>query len=329
MQSLIKSLENKDHVERILKEQPDLDINTKDTHGDTILHYASRMHNLPVIDLLVQYGADIEAVNEHGRRPIHEAIDSEDCIAYFIDHKVDVNAMKRGDWTPLMIAASKGNRKVVEMLVKAGALLNRTTKDGRTALYLAVQEGHIDMAKYLADIYPEAIAQPTKSGRLPVQAAASLMHETAAYEITSHLLSLAPSSVLTHRDHSGRNLLLDAAVSQNLKILKYLLDQGADPNDRDALGRSIIHHAAMVGHLNVLRLLESVPNVQWDAPDSWDSWTALMHAARQGYLDIICYLVETIRVDKDHKDKHGRDAQEISVLWGHKDVASYLCGVSM
>lgn len=37
--------------------------------------------------------------------------------------------------------ASKGNRKVVEMLVKAGALLNRTTKDGRTALYLAVQEG--------------------------------------------------------------------------------------------------------------------------------------------------------------------------------------------
>lgn len=104
MQSLIKSLENKDHVERILKEQPDLDINTKDTHGDTILHYASRMHNLPVIDLLVQYGADIEAVNEHGRRPIHEAIDSVDCIAYFIDHKVDVNAMKRGDWTPLMIA---------------------------------------------------------------------------------------------------------------------------------------------------------------------------------------------------------------------------------
>lgn len=232
--------------------------------------------------------------------------------------------------------ASKGNRKVVEMLVKAGALLNRTTKDGRTALYLAVQEGkkkkerkrktdssnlfllllllilgHIDMAKYLADIYPEAIAQPTKSGRLPVQAAASLMHETAAYEITSHLLSLAPSSVLTHRDHSGRNLLLDAAVSQNLKILKYLLDQGADPNDRDALGRSIIHHAAMVGHLNVLHLLESVPNVQWNAPDSWDSWTALMHAARQGYLDIICYLVEIIRVDKGHKDKHGRDAQEI------------------
>ncbi|CEG65595.1 hypothetical protein RMATCC62417_02348 [Rhizopus microsporus] len=225
--------------------------------------------------------------------------------------------------------ASKGNRKVVEMLVKAGALLNRTTKDGRTALYLAVQEGHIDMAKYLADIYPEAIAQPTKSGRLPVQAAASLMHETAAYEITSHLLSLAPSSVLTHRDHSGRNLLLDAAVSQNLKILKYLLDQGADPNDRDALGRSIIHHAAMVGHLNVLHLLESVPNVQWNAPDSWDSWTALMHAARQGYLDIICYLVEIIRVDKGHKDKHGRDAQDISVLWGHKDVASYLCGVSM
>lgn len=35
----------------------------------------------------------------------------------------------------------KGYLDIVKVLVDAGALLNRTTRDGRTALYLAVQEG--------------------------------------------------------------------------------------------------------------------------------------------------------------------------------------------
>lgn len=39
------------------------------------------------------------------------------------------------------VIALKGNLEIVKILVNAGALLNRTTRDGRTALYLAVQEG--------------------------------------------------------------------------------------------------------------------------------------------------------------------------------------------
>lgn len=35
----------------------------------------------------------------------------------------------------------KGNLDIVSLLTESGALLNRQTKDGRTALYLAVQEG--------------------------------------------------------------------------------------------------------------------------------------------------------------------------------------------
>lgn len=37
----------------------------------------------------------------------------------------------------------KGNLEIVKLLTESGALLNRKTKDGRTALYLAVQEGNI------------------------------------------------------------------------------------------------------------------------------------------------------------------------------------------
>lgn len=281
--------------------------------------------------LLVQHGADTEAVNEHGRRPLHEAIDSIECTEYLVNTcKVDINAMKRGDWTPVMIAAMKGYLDIVTILVDAGALLNRTTKDGRSALYLAIQKGHVKLAKYLTDKYPGAITQATKSGRLPIQAAAALLRDEkneSAYEITTYLLSHASvpaSSLLSHRDNSGRNLLLDAAISQNLELLKYLLDHGADPNDRDSLGRAMIHHAAMMSHLNVLELLQHVQCTEWDSPDTWDSWTALMHSSRQGHISIVKYLVETIKVNVYHKDKKGRTAKDIAALWGHEDIVEYL-----
>ncbi|GAA5805279.1 hypothetical protein HPULCUR_010794 [Helicostylum pulchrum] len=323
MQKIIKSVDNKDKVETLLKQyasEGDF-INERDAHGDSLLHFASRIHCLPVMELLVQSGADTEAANEHGRRPIHEAIESVECVTYLVNKcHVDVNAMKRGDWTPVMSASLKGNIEIVQILVNAGALLNRTTRDGRTALYLAVQEGHIQLSKYLTDQYPQAITQATKSGRLPTQAAAALTDPnevnnegTPAYIITTYLLSHATSALptlLQHRDNSGRNILLDSAVSQNLQLLRFLLDQGADPNDSDSLGRNMIHHASMMGHLNVLKLLSEL-NVNWNTPDSWDRWTPLMHAARQGHANIVKYLVGTIKVDLHCKDKQGRTAAEI------------------
>ncbi|KAI7903176.1 ankyrin repeat-containing domain protein [Cokeromyces recurvatus] len=101
---VLKTIDNKDQVEKIVKDNQQA-INEKDEHGDTLLHFASRIHNLPIMSLLIQHGADPEAINEHGRRPIHEAIDSLECLVFLIQTcHVDVNAMKRGDWTPVMIA---------------------------------------------------------------------------------------------------------------------------------------------------------------------------------------------------------------------------------
>lgn len=99
-------------------------------------------------------------------------------------------------------------------------------------------------------------------------------------------------------------------MSQNLELLKFLLDQGADPNDSDSLGRNMIHHAAMMGHLNVLKLLSQL-SVDWNTPDFWDFWTPLMHASRQGHLEIVKYLVDVIHVNINCKDKHERTALDI------------------
>lgn len=117
--------------------------------------------------------------------------------------------------------------------------------------------------------------------------------------------------LLQHRDNSGRSVLQDAAVSRNMELLRYLVGCGGNPNDPDSLGRNVIHHSAMLGHLDVLRTLESLVPCDWDKPDAWDEWTPLMHAARQGHLAVTKFLVEQGRADPAKQDKHGRSSKQL------------------
>lgn len=393
MQKAIRNIDNAYSIRQLLENHQETQrcINEKDEHGDTLLHFASRIHNMDVMALLLELGADPEAVNEHGRRPIHEVIDSLTCVQFLVQkYHVDVNAMKRGDWTPVMIAgmphcrvnacqtnyiilcSSKGKfghcqvfdriRRIAESTYQRRQNCSLFSSTGRcvcVCVYkstmfkncnaITIVLGHIELSKYLTDQYPAAITQATNSGRLPTQAAAALHNDhDAAIEITHYLLSHAIiplPKLLGHRDNSGRNMLLDSAVSQNLPLLKFLLDQGADANDADSLGRNMIHHAAMMGHLNVLNMLSTLKGLSWNAPDAWDFWTPLMHAARQGHFDIVKYLMETVQVDPTKKDKQGRTAQALgefiyccyytlcintlktASLWHHDAIAAYLASL--
>ena len=48
-----------------------------------------------------------------------------------------------------MLAALYGHKKVVKILVEAGADVNAKRKDGKTALRWATEEGHRGVAKIL------------------------------------------------------------------------------------------------------------------------------------------------------------------------------------
>ncbi|KAI8146649.1 ankyrin repeat-containing domain protein [Fennellomyces sp. T-0311] len=226
-------------------------------------------------------------------------------------------------------AALKGRLDIIQILEKAGGDLGLCNKDGRTALHLAVQHGHVETAKYIAQQSPTCIMKPTKSGRLPIQMAAALCDfgATVAYDITTFLFDHVPSrEILAYNDKSGRGLLQDAVVARNLGLVRFLLNQGANPNQADSIGRSVIHHAAMMGHLDVLQLFKSLDNdaLDWDASDSWDGWTPLMHAARQGHFPIVKFLVQHGLADQNRRDKHGRTANDIATTWNHCDISGYL-----
>jgi ankyrin repeat protein len=110
--------------------------------------------------------------------------------------------------------------------------------------------------------------------------------------------------------------LYQAARSGNLKAVKRLLRQGADPNAKDANGLTPLHQAAFWGETEIVDVLLKAgadPNA-----DNGRGWTALHSAAVSGgnrsRADIIGKL-KAAGGDGSLKDKQGWTPQDYMTLW--------------
>ncbi|CAG8717186.1 25502_t:CDS:2, partial [Dentiscutata erythropus] len=288
-------------------------INSPDIHNDTLIHFAARFHKLDVLFFLVQdMGGNAMAVNEHGRQPLHEAIDSLECVKYLCEQNVDVNCMKRGDWTPVMIAAMKGRLDIIKVLVDHGANVNFQNKDGWNSLHFAAKEGHLDIVIFLHSISPSQCLIPSKSGRLPIHTAALCNHPNIVFYLLSSISSQKNLHyLLSSVDNSGTSLLQNAVVSGNVQMVKKLIQEYCcSITHKDKLGRQAIHNASMIGDLDMIKVLvDAGCNV--NEKDEWDGWTPLHHACKEGHVNVVKYFVNECNVDVDLKDKHSRCALEI------------------
>jgi len=115
------------------------------SRGVTPLMIATE-HSRPhaVMSALIAAGADTNARDQNGRRPMHYAArDNQDSstIALLAVSGGDVNSADRDDWTPLHLAATRNpNPKVTEILIRHGADPDATAKGGHTPIQQAA--GH-------------------------------------------------------------------------------------------------------------------------------------------------------------------------------------------
>jgi uncharacterized protein len=102
---------------------------------------------------LVAAGADVNRPSKNAIRvsPLHSAVESGSLplLNLLLEHGAQPDAVEFLEATPLHSAAARGSREMVERLLKAGADPKRKTKDGKTAADLARQYGHEDLAVWL------------------------------------------------------------------------------------------------------------------------------------------------------------------------------------
>jgi len=110
------------------------------------IHQAAKDGNIEAVKQHLADGTDVNAKNDRGRTPLHDA--AEEGQKEIAEIGADVNAKNNLGGTSLHEAAASGHKEIVEVLVTNGADVNANI-GGWTPLHLAVDGGHTETAALL------------------------------------------------------------------------------------------------------------------------------------------------------------------------------------
>jgi len=123
---------------------------SEDRGGIYPLHMAAIMNNSEITELLLTYGADVNAKSGKDDTALQVAAMKADkiLISILLKHHADVNAKSQSGLTPLHITAI-GETEKSALLIAAGAKINAKDGDGKTPLHYAADYDQLDQVKLL------------------------------------------------------------------------------------------------------------------------------------------------------------------------------------
>ena len=211
-----------------------------------------------------------------------------------------------------------GYLSLVNRLLERGAKVNATSKDGTHALYLAAQNGHLDIVKILSIKDPNVADLRGFLGRTPLTAAAQNGH----LSIVTYLTSLTLTNI-DSQDNDGNTPLTWAAYNNHTKIVEHLLEKGANASIKDNDGNTALYWVTQLGNINIVKLLvEKYPNVT--NLTGFKRRTPFITAAQNGYLNIVKYLSSIPQNKIDSQDNDGHNAFMLAAANNHLQVVQFL-----
>ena len=188
-------------------------------------------------------------------------------------------------YRPLDYACAQGQFDVVQLLVKAGAEVNKNHPSGHVfPLWLAASGEHADIVEYLLDHGADPVVQDEDSGT-----ALYVASENGSVPIVRNLVGRMSNVNVIGGLH--KRPLNAAAYNGHIEILRILLrhDVEIDPEEEYQYG-SALGAAARKGHESVVKeLLQK----GWNANRSIKRYhSPLVVAATYGHLDVVKALLE-------------------------------------
>ena len=263
--------------------QQKANVNTPQVDGTTALHWAVRLDDADLADLLIRAGANVSAANRAGVRPLQLAAMNGNAamLDKLMKAGADPNAplTQFGD-TAVMMAARTGRTDALKVLLEAGAKVNEKEKwGGTTALMWAASERHPEAVKLLlehgADVKARSNFVPAANGRgfegrtpatddgvRKIEEFASgwltpLMLAAREGDLQSTRLLIAAGADVNAVAGDGKNALGLAIFNGNYDVASELVDAKSDVNNVDAQRFTPLFWAVD------RRNMETAPNFPW------------------------------------------------------------------
>ena len=290
--------------------------------GDHVLHVLCRLGRVHMLNNIQNRSpGSWEHPNFEGKTLLHEAAQFK-CIhvvEFLLKHHVSVDAIKRADWTPLMLAATKkDNLSVVRALLKAEANPKLRNKDGWTPFHLAAREGDWLMMQELLATDSNLWQTLSKNDRTPLHSVCLAGHVTALEWMLDHCQY--PRGA---KDSCGSTPLMDAIRGGHLECIKKLIKVGESLFDTDSFGRNSLHCAAHANQAEVVKMLLTEFEVSADSL-SEGGMTPLHWAALEGQELAAKVLVQVGKCDVTMKDDKNRTAAQLARMSKHDNLAKFL-----
>ena len=236
------------------------DVNAPQSDGTTALHWAAHWNDVETVRLLLKAGANPKVTNRFGASPLAEAaaLGSAALVEALLNAGADAKALTTPDGeTVLMTASRAGNEAAVKLLLDRGADVNaHESFKGQTALMYAAAESHTAVVKLLLDHGADwRVLSTSHETKMPKLSAASSVtpmprgglsafHFAAREGDVPTMRVMLESGVdINHLDVDKTTALTVALMNKQYTLAKFLLDQGANPNMPDALGRTALYAA--------------------------------------------------------------------------------------
>ncbi|MDR1469752.1 MAG: ankyrin repeat domain-containing protein [Spirochaetaceae bacterium] len=244
------------YIRFLLKKNADPNITNAD--GETPLHTAMKRGEIAVMKMVIDGGAKVDVQDGRGNAPMHIAVPEEihaEALSVLLASRANPNLRDEAGNTPLQSFVLLNRPPlVIETLLKGGASVTAQNNEGKTALFIAVEEKRITLIPVLL-AYGSDIFSVTATGVTPFGKALA--------DNSPVLMGLITEKTVRAIDTEGNTPLLVAMKSEaNIDIIRAILEKQAEVNAQNKEGDSALHVAVRNNQADIgALLLESGANI--------------------------------------------------------------------